>query len=55
MERVGAIAAAGSVERMRRMLGVEQARLTDALTDLIREAQERGLYRGSSMRGPVPC
>jgi AcrR family transcriptional regulator len=45
MERIGAIAAAGSDERMRRMLGAEQARLTDALTDLIREAQERGLYR----------
>jgi hypothetical protein len=30
---------------MRRMLGAEQARLTDALTDLIREAQEKGLYR----------
>jgi AcrR family transcriptional regulator len=45
MGRIGAIAAAGSDERMRHMLGAEQARLTDALTDLIREAQERGLYR----------
>lgn len=44
-ERARALATAGSDERMRRMLGVEQARLTDALTDLIREAQEQGLYR----------
>jgi hypothetical protein len=27
------------------MLGAEQARLTDALTDLITQAQEKGLYR----------
>jgi AcrR family transcriptional regulator len=45
LERAGVIASAGSDERMRRMLGVEQARLTDALTELIHEAQERGLYR----------
>jgi AcrR family transcriptional regulator len=45
MERVGALAATGSDERMRRMLGAEQARLTDALTELILRAQQRGLYR----------
>jgi len=45
LERAGVIASAGSDGRMRRMLGVEQARLTDALTELILGAQERGLYR----------
>jgi AcrR family transcriptional regulator len=45
LERAGVIAAAGSDERMRRMLAAEQARLTDALTGLIRQAQERGFYR----------
>jgi len=45
LERAGVIASAGSDERMRRMLGAEQARLTDALTELILRAQERGLYR----------
>jgi len=45
LERAGALAAAGSDERMRRMLAEEQARLTDALTDLVQQAQARGLYR----------
>lgn len=44
-ERARALAMAGHDPRMREMLAAEQTRLTDALTDLIREAQERGWYR----------
>jgi AcrR family transcriptional regulator len=40
--RVRAIAMASQSERMRQKLGVVQERLTEALEDLFREAQERG-------------
>jgi len=42
--RVDVLSRAGSSERFARLLGEEQQRLTDALTDLIREAQERNFY-----------
>lgn len=40
--RIGAIDKAARVERMRRLLGAEQEKLTDCLADLFRESQERG-------------
>ena len=42
--RIDVLSRAGSSERFAKLLGDEQQRLTDALTDLIREAQERGFY-----------
>ena len=44
IERVTTLSHAGADARMRAQLGKEQARMTEALTDLIRETQERGLY-----------
>ena len=43
--RIDVLSRAGSSKRFAKLLGEEQQRLTDALTDLIREAQERGFYR----------
>ena len=43
--RIDVLSRAGSSQRFAKLLGEEQQRLTDALTDLIREAQERGFYR----------
>lgn len=40
-ERARAAGLAGSNERFRKVLGAEQQRLTDALTDIFREAQNR--------------
>jgi AcrR family transcriptional regulator len=42
--RIDVLSRAGSSKRFAKLLGDEQQRLTDALTDLIREAQERGFY-----------
>lgn len=41
-ERARALGIAGSSDRFRARLGAEQQRVTDALTDLFREAQSRG-------------
>ena len=41
-ERARALGMAGSNERFRRILGVQEQRVTDALADLFRRAQERG-------------
>lgn len=41
-ERARAVGLAGSNERFRVVLGLEQQRLTDAFTDIFREAQHRG-------------
>jgi AcrR family transcriptional regulator len=43
-ERARTLAMSENNERFRAVLAGEQQRLTDALTDLIREAQERGWY-----------
>ncbi len=43
--RIDVLSRAGSSNRFAKLLGEEQQRLTDALTDLIREAQERGFYK----------
>jgi AcrR family transcriptional regulator len=43
--RIDVLSRAGSSKRFAKLLGEEQQRLTDALTDLIREAQERGFYK----------
>lgn len=43
-ERARILAMAETNERFAKVLRVEQQRLTDAITDLIREAQERGWY-----------
>ena len=43
--RIDVLSRAGSSKRFAKLLGEEQQRLTDALTDLIREAQERGCRR----------
>lgn len=36
---------ASKSQRFKKLLAIEQQRLTDSLTDLIREAQSKGLYR----------
>ena len=41
-ERARALGIAGNSDRFRLQLGVEQQRVTDALTDLFREAQSKG-------------
>ena len=43
--RIDVLSRAGGSARFAKLLGEEQQRLTDALTDLIREAQERGFYK----------
>jgi AcrR family transcriptional regulator len=43
--RIDVLSRAGGSARFGKLLGEEQQRLTDALTDLIREAQERGFYK----------
>ena len=43
-ERARAIALAENSPRLRQALSIEQKRLTDALTDLIEEARNKGLY-----------
>jgi AcrR family transcriptional regulator len=45
LERLRAIGLAGGNERFRARLAVEQQRLTDALADLVREAQVKGWCR----------
>ena len=45
LNRIDVLSRAGSSTRFAKLLGEEQQRLTDALTDLIREAQERGFYK----------
>jgi AcrR family transcriptional regulator len=45
LNRINVLSRAGSSTRFAKLLGEEQQRLTDALTDLIREAQERGFYK----------
>ena len=45
LERLRAIGLAGGNERFRTRLAVEQQRLTDALADLVREAQVKGWCR----------
>lgn len=41
-ERARALGMAGSNDRFRRILGIQEQRVTDALSDLFREAQGRG-------------
>jgi len=41
-ERARALGMAGSNDRFRRILGIQEQRVTDALADLFREAQGRG-------------
>lgn len=43
-ERLRALAMASTSDRFRASLGAEQTRLTDALADLFREAQEKGWF-----------
>lgn len=43
-ERASALAHAAANPKMMAMLGAEQSRLTEALTDLVREAQHRGIF-----------
>lgn len=45
LERLRSIGLAGGNERFRVRLAVEQQRLTDALADLVREAQLKGWFR----------
>ena len=45
LKRIDVLSRAGSSTRFAKLLGEEQQRLTDALTDLIREAQERDFYK----------
>jgi AcrR family transcriptional regulator len=45
-ERVRALGIAGNSDRFRVKLGAEQQRVTDALTDLFREAQSKGWLNG---------
>jgi AcrR family transcriptional regulator len=45
LERLRAIGLAGGNDRFRARLAVEQQRLTDALADLVREAQVKGWFR----------
>ena len=45
LERIRAIGLAGGSERFRKRLAVEQQRLTDAMADLVREAQAKGWFR----------
>ena len=42
--RAEVLGAAASSPRLAKSLGVEQQRLTDALTDLVREVQEKGFF-----------
>ena len=45
VERANVIVMAAVNERFGKLLALEQQRLTDAITDLAREAQERGLFK----------
>jgi AcrR family transcriptional regulator len=45
VERAGVLFLAAENERFRNLLALEQQRLSDAITDLVREAQERGLFK----------
>jgi AcrR family transcriptional regulator len=45
LERLSAIGLASGNDRFRARLAVEQQRLTDALADLVREAQVKGWFR----------
>jgi AcrR family transcriptional regulator len=45
LNRIDVLSRAGSSTRFAKLLGEEQQRLTDAFTDLIREAQKRGFYK----------
>ena len=45
LERLRAIGLAGGNDRFRARLAVERQRLTDALADLVREAQVKGWFR----------